>query len=206
MFTACLSGRAPPFRRARTPPCPTSPSPHSRAAITRIERTSLYDARPRSLHPIGAIPRRRRLRASQSSARTAPGARQGAREAANRNPKRLTSWGFVDFPRIPLMFFSHRKRGTGNRASATERSADVAQLVAHHLAKVRVAGSSPVIRSTTPPDHHDPAGVFLCLGTVIRCRRPSSTAKPATALIMRWRVRREAGAGLRARVPPQSGH
>src|SRR6185503_14896814 len=29
-------------------------------------------------------------------------------------------------------------------------NADVAQLVAHHLAKVRVAGSSPVIRSTTP--------------------------------------------------------
>lgn len=27
--------------------------------------------------------------------------------------------------------------------------ADVAQLVAHHLAKVRVAGSNPVVRSTT---------------------------------------------------------
>ena len=30
----------------------------------------------------------------------------------------------------------------------TARFADVAQLVAHNLAKVRVAGSSPVIRST----------------------------------------------------------
>ena len=30
----------------------------------------------------------------------------------------------------------------------TTRLADVAQLVAHNLAKVRVAGSSPVIRST----------------------------------------------------------
>ena len=30
----------------------------------------------------------------------------------------------------------------------TTRHADVAQLVAHNLAKVRVAGSSPVIRST----------------------------------------------------------
>ena len=29
------------------------------------------------------------------------------------------------------------------------RLADVAQLVAHHLAKVRVAGSNPVIRSGT---------------------------------------------------------
>ena len=30
-------------------------------------------------------------------------------------------------------------------------SADVAQLVEHHLAKVRVAGSNPVIRSEAPP-------------------------------------------------------
>src|SRR5882762_2771207 len=29
--------------------------------------------------------------------------------------------------------------------------ADVAQLVAHHLAKVRVAGSNPVVRSRPPP-------------------------------------------------------
>ena len=29
-------------------------------------------------------------------------------------------------------------------------NADVAQLVEHHLAKVRVAGSSPVIRSNLP--------------------------------------------------------
>ena len=33
------------------------------------------------------------------------------------------------------------------RGSAQERQADVAQLVAHHLAKVRVAGSNPVVRS-----------------------------------------------------------
>src|SRR5438477_7987223 len=30
------------------------------------------------------------------------------------------------------------------------RYADVAQLVAHHLAKVRVAGSNPVVRSEAP--------------------------------------------------------
>jgi hypothetical protein len=29
--------------------------------------------------------------------------------------------------------------------------ADVAQLVEHHLAKVRVAGSNPVVRSTETP-------------------------------------------------------
>jgi hypothetical protein len=32
-------------------------------------------------------------------------------------------------------------------------SAGVAQLVEHHLAKVRVAGSSPVARSVKPPDN-----------------------------------------------------
>ena len=35
----------------------------------------------------------------------------------------------------------------GGRASRNQRFADVAQLVAHHLAKVRVAGSNPVVRS-----------------------------------------------------------
>ena len=33
------------------------------------------------------------------------------------------------------------------RRRYTRGDADVAQLVAHHLAKVRVAGSSPVVRS-----------------------------------------------------------
>ena len=36
----------------------------------------------------------------------------------------------------------------GLPSPTTTRHADVAQLVAHNLAKVRVAGSSPVIRST----------------------------------------------------------
>ena len=34
-------------------------------------------------------------------------------------------------------------------ADSVERNADVAQLVAHHLAKVRVASSSLVIRSSS---------------------------------------------------------
>src|SRR3954452_21588454 len=46
-------------------------------------------------------------------------------------------------------------RGPANVSSvagnAPERQADVAQLVAHHLAKVRVAGSNPVVRSERPP-------------------------------------------------------
>lgn len=39
-----------------------------------------------------------------------------------------------------------RTQGRGVRKSRREH-ADVAQLVAHHLAKVRVAGSNPVVRS-----------------------------------------------------------
>jgi hypothetical protein len=35
-------------------------------------------------------------------------------------------------------------------AGAAGRRADVAQLVEHHLAKVRVAGSNPVVRSEVP--------------------------------------------------------
>ncbi len=46
-------------------------------------------------------------------------------------------------PEHPLKF----SLVTGN---TPERQADVAQLVAHHLAKVRVAGSNPVVRSERP--------------------------------------------------------
>src|SRR5690606_28351526 len=38
--------------------------------------------------------------------------------------------------------------------------ADVAQLVAHHLAKVRVAGSSPVVRSSSPVARRRRYGIF----------------------------------------------
>ena len=41
------------------------------------------------------------------------------------------------------------KRAEG-RASLGDRHADVAQLVEHHLAKVGVAGSNPVVRSKKP--------------------------------------------------------
>jgi len=38
------------------------------------------------------------------------------------------------------------------RAILEGQNADVAQLVEHHLAKVRVAGSNPVVRSVRPSD------------------------------------------------------
>src|SRR3954464_14850524 len=39
-------------------------------------------------------------------------------------------------------------RGCGTPLLSSTAHADVAQLVEHHLAKVRVAGSNPVVRST----------------------------------------------------------
>src|SRR5690625_2207790 len=52
--------------------------------------------------------------------------------------------------------FLHTEEVTGSNpvspttGSPDPRCADVAQLVEHHLAKVRVAGSNPVVRSTSP--------------------------------------------------------
>ena len=40
--------------------------------------------------------------------------------------------------------------GVASSFSASMRNADMAQLVEHHLAKVGVAGSNPVVRSRTP--------------------------------------------------------
>ena len=48
-----------------------------------------------------------------------------------------------------LQFCSHAGHITA-AASFIGWHADVAQLVEHHLAKVRVAGSNPVVRSETP--------------------------------------------------------
>ena len=48
--------------------------------------------------------------------------------------------------------------------------ADVAQLVAHHLAKVRVAGSSPVVRSTESTDVINSGGVAERRGNGLQSR------------------------------------
>ena len=64
------------------------------------------------------------------------------------------------------------------------RLADVAQLVAHHLAKVRVAGSNPVIRSKGANRHQTPT-VEWPSGEATACKAvhtgsiPVSTSKPA---------------------------
>ena len=48
--------------------------------------------------------------------------------------------------------------GTSNAVSSADKRAEVAQLVEHHLAKVRVAGSSPVFRSIFPLKSYWAAG------------------------------------------------
>ena len=62
--------------------------------------------------------------------------RIGCSEAPQRGDQSdLCGYTFVDY------------RRPSRRATSRSWRADVAQLVAHHLAKVRVAGSNPVIRS-----------------------------------------------------------
>ena len=51
----------------------------------------------------------------------------------------------------------HSVGGSGN---ITPRDADMAQLVEHHLAKVGVAGSNPVVRSRLHKAGHAMAGLF----------------------------------------------
>ena len=57
----------------------------------------------------------------------------------------ITGPSFAFSPACDAMVLGRRP----TRTCRTDR-ADVAQLVEHHLAKVRVAGSSPVIRSEEP--------------------------------------------------------
>lgn len=68
---------------------------------------------------------------------------------------------------------------TGRRSRP--RRADVAQLVAHHLAKVRVAGSNPVIRSKVlvawTPTVEWPSGEATACKAVHTGSIPVSTSK-----------------------------
>ncbi len=98
-------------------------------------------------------------------------------KAALEPPFSTLTCRFVPFSNGPLMFSPHRESGNAEpelhrrgRNAPPERNADVAQLVAHHLAKVRVAGSNPVIRSRGGLD------LLWWSGRVVR-QRP---AKPCT--------------------------
>src|SRR5690606_3059962 len=67
------------------------------------------------------------------------------------------------------------------------RHADVAQLVEHHLAKVRVAGSNPVVRSERPPTSglalvEWPRGEATACKAVYTGSNPVSTSQHARAI------------------------
>ena len=82
----------------------------------------------------GVLPRRRWRRPARAGRRAA---------RAEREPR-------VCYP-ARIGYSSVRTPGTITAAvSLAGWHADVAQLVEHHLAKVRVAGSNPVVRSETP--------------------------------------------------------
>src|SRR5699024_4787913 len=98
-----------------------------------------------------------------------------------------------------------------NWVSTPQAQADVAQLVAHHFAKVRVAGSSPVIRSVRNEPRSEERGSLLAgpgyarnirhprwptpLGRTLRSRRGrSSRPAPCTDTA--------GGTPRRSRTPP----
>src|SRR5690625_3952037 len=92
--------------------------------------------------------------------------------------------------------FLHTEEVTGSNpvspttGSSDPRHADVAQLVEHHLAKVRVAGSNPVVRSggtalpTSPRERRSVCceSIPRWVGRVVR-QRP---AKPCTRVLITY--------------------
>src|SRR6201996_9677076 len=80
---------------------------------------------------------------------------------------------FAHWPGSATVLFARRAPPGGRRPQG--RNADVAQLVEHHLAKVRVAGSNPVVRSETPN----------AVGNTERFS--GSMAGPASLWLLPWR-------------------
>ena len=89
------------------------------------------------------------------------------------------------------------------RPGGPECDADVAQLVAHHLAKVRVAGSNPVIRSEGSRSQESSPGSipFRWSGRVVR-QRP---AKPSTRVRFPSPPLRPDSSGRRTRAISSAG-
>ena len=85
---------------------------------------------------------------------------------------------------------------TGERGNAPEGQADVAQLVAHHLAKVRVAGSNPVVRSERPPQVCDagPCSVEWPRGEATACKAVYTGSNPVSTSAVIARAIGAAGA------------
>jgi excisionase family DNA binding protein len=78
----------------------------------------------------------------------------------------------VDAPPRPPGWGGGLVRPAGRRAGAWSRSsADVAQLVEHHLAKVRVAGSNPVVRSKKVQVVAQRRVAYVKVGRFVRFKR-----------------------------------
>ena len=83
------------------------------------------------------------------------------------------------------------------------RLADVAQLVAHHLAKVRVAGSNPVIRSKGANRHQTPT-VEWPSGEATACKAVHTGSIPVSTSIPARLAQRESASLTRKRSLVQS--
>lgn len=188
----------------------TGSSPHSTDPITAPPRQPscpLASDRPDTPRPTG-----RRPSPHQSFAFRRPGGNpvppKGRGAALRTQPKLLTCWGFVHVRRIPLMFFSHRKRGTGNRASATAMQCGCSAAGSASPCQGEGRGFESRHPLHFPAGSSDPAGFFFPgfrLPARHEKQRPMNTAEPATASVMRWRVRRQASITPWSRAPP-GGH
>ncbi len=79
--------------------------------------------------------------------------------------------------------FGNRSRARLKFSSVTGKRrgrADVAQLVAHHLAKVRVAGSNPVVRSDLPPRMSGATSVEWPRGEATACKAVYTGSNPVS--------------------------
>ena len=82
-----------------------------------------------------------------------------------------------------------------HRGTFPEGQADVAQLVAHHLAKVRVAGSNPVVRSERPPQVTcGVCSVEWPRGEATACKAVYTGSNPVSTSAVRSRAIGAAGA------------
>ena len=147
-WTACMKEHGVKLTRPSGPSRPTaSASRRGRRRSRRVRRSSrqLRAGSPLRRRPARADSRRRALSPFLLRRRRGPGGRRVARTPIRYGRRRR------------LWFWSHNL-------------ADVAQLVAHHLAKVRVAGSSPVVRSHIGPSCPSSGGVAERRGNGLQSR------------------------------------
>ena len=143
---------------------------------------------------------RRRGRRSRAAATTRPAATCGSkgRPGANGSARRSSTRRATGCRRCHRAILAGRHvadpaleccRGDGlwfrpaARRDISPLHADVAQLVAHHLAKVRVAGSSPVVRSEDPPCWPRSGSVEWPRGEATACKAVYTGSNPVSTSV-----------------------